>query len=228
MLTPPKLSRDWILACLNDAYGLELARAAFLPIGADINGAVYRVTGHSGVQKLPAPLPMIGRTTEHTSISRSSKPRARPASRRHRPVVQSSGPSQSPWSGPHGHSGEQKLPAGSAAAQVAVSRLSAPPGMTRRRTPAGRLVVCGCGEPVAHGHVAPAPQWPPGATPPVRRRGVVSQDCAWTAACTSGPYAHRHRLRALRRDRRIGRARSRRATPLDPDAGRRDGGDLGR
>ncbi|MGE5335336.1 MAG: phosphotransferase enzyme family protein [Nitrososphaerota archaeon] len=43
MLTPPAISADTIIACLRERYGLHVARATFLPIGADINTAVFRL-----------------------------------------------------------------------------------------------------------------------------------------------------------------------------------------
>lgn len=48
MLTPPALSTDAIIACLRDAYGLRICQVTFLPIGADVNAAVYRVTADDG------------------------------------------------------------------------------------------------------------------------------------------------------------------------------------
>lgn len=48
MLTPPDLSVDAIVGCLRDAYGLRVRRATFLPIGADVSAAVYRVEADDG------------------------------------------------------------------------------------------------------------------------------------------------------------------------------------
>lgn len=48
MLTPPALSTDTIIACVRDIYGLHIGRVAFLPIGADVNTAVYRVDAEDG------------------------------------------------------------------------------------------------------------------------------------------------------------------------------------
>src|ERR1041385_6802285 len=42
MLEKPDLPDEKIVACLQDAYGLSIAHVAFLPLGADINTAVYR------------------------------------------------------------------------------------------------------------------------------------------------------------------------------------------
>jgi len=44
MLTPPALSAGAIIACLRDSFGLSIRQVIFLPIGADVNTAVYRVT----------------------------------------------------------------------------------------------------------------------------------------------------------------------------------------
>lgn len=48
MLTPPALSTDTIIASLRDAYGLSISQVTFLPIGADVNAAVYRLTADNG------------------------------------------------------------------------------------------------------------------------------------------------------------------------------------
>lgn len=44
MLTKPNLKNEEIIACLRDAYGLTIDKVLFLPLGADFNTAVYRVT----------------------------------------------------------------------------------------------------------------------------------------------------------------------------------------
>jgi spectinomycin phosphotransferase len=43
MLEKPDLQEERIIACLEDEYGLPATRLAFLPVGADLNTAVYRV-----------------------------------------------------------------------------------------------------------------------------------------------------------------------------------------
>ena len=48
MLEKPDLSDERIAACLQDAYGLHRVQVAFLPLGADPNTAVYRVTAGDG------------------------------------------------------------------------------------------------------------------------------------------------------------------------------------
>ncbi|HSH78063.1 MAG TPA: aminoglycoside phosphotransferase family protein [Herpetosiphonaceae bacterium] len=48
MLTPPDISDDRIIACLHDSFGLHISEVTFLPIGADGNSAVYRVTADDG------------------------------------------------------------------------------------------------------------------------------------------------------------------------------------
>ncbi len=42
MLEKPDLQDEKIIACLRDAYGLRVVYIAFLPLGADLNTAVYR------------------------------------------------------------------------------------------------------------------------------------------------------------------------------------------
>ena len=42
MLEKPDLPDERILACLQDEYGLWVSKVAFLPLGADLNTAVYR------------------------------------------------------------------------------------------------------------------------------------------------------------------------------------------
>lgn len=44
MLTRPYLKNERIITCLHDNYGLDVAEISFLPLGADFNTAVYRVT----------------------------------------------------------------------------------------------------------------------------------------------------------------------------------------
>ena len=44
MLIEPDLKDEEIIACLRDAYGLTVEKIAFLPLGADFNTAVYRIT----------------------------------------------------------------------------------------------------------------------------------------------------------------------------------------
>jgi spectinomycin phosphotransferase len=48
MLTAPNLKDEEIIACLRDAYGLTIDKVMFLPLGADFNTAVYRVTATDG------------------------------------------------------------------------------------------------------------------------------------------------------------------------------------
>lgn len=43
MLTPPDLSHEAIARCLADTYKLHIARLEFLPLGADIDSAVFHV-----------------------------------------------------------------------------------------------------------------------------------------------------------------------------------------
>ena len=44
MLVKPNLKDEKINRCLQDAYGLTVEKIAFLPLGADFNTAVYRIT----------------------------------------------------------------------------------------------------------------------------------------------------------------------------------------
>jgi len=48
MLIKPDLKDEEIVRCLRDAYGLTIEKVAFLPLGADFNTAVYRVTTNNG------------------------------------------------------------------------------------------------------------------------------------------------------------------------------------
>ena len=43
VLEKPDLQDENIIACLQDEYGLLVVQIAFLPLGADLNTAVYRV-----------------------------------------------------------------------------------------------------------------------------------------------------------------------------------------
>jgi spectinomycin phosphotransferase len=49
MLIKPDLKDEKIIACLQNAYGLTVEKIAFLPLGADFNTAVYRLTTSSQV-----------------------------------------------------------------------------------------------------------------------------------------------------------------------------------
>jgi len=48
MLIKPDLKDEEIIACLLDAYGLNVDKVMFLPIGADFNTVVYSVTTTDG------------------------------------------------------------------------------------------------------------------------------------------------------------------------------------
>jgi spectinomycin phosphotransferase len=48
MLEKPDLPDRLILCRIQDEYGLQVARLAFLPLGADVNTAVYRLETHDG------------------------------------------------------------------------------------------------------------------------------------------------------------------------------------
>jgi len=48
MLEEPDISCDLICAQLQDAYGLQTSVLNFLPLGADVNTAVYRLTAQDG------------------------------------------------------------------------------------------------------------------------------------------------------------------------------------
>jgi transposase InsO family protein len=44
MLIKPDFKDEKIITCLRDAYGLTIEKVVFLPLGADFNTAVYRIT----------------------------------------------------------------------------------------------------------------------------------------------------------------------------------------
>ncbi|HWQ15682.1 MAG TPA: aminoglycoside phosphotransferase family protein [Roseiflexaceae bacterium] len=48
MLEPPDIPHEHIRACLRDAYGVRAPEIAFLPLGADVNTAVYRTVADDG------------------------------------------------------------------------------------------------------------------------------------------------------------------------------------
>ena len=48
MLIKPDLKDKKIIVCLRDAYGLRVEKISFLPLGADFNTAVYRITTNNG------------------------------------------------------------------------------------------------------------------------------------------------------------------------------------
>jgi len=47
MLEKPEIQEEVILFCLQNEYGLANASITFLPLGADVNTAVYRVVDGS-------------------------------------------------------------------------------------------------------------------------------------------------------------------------------------
>jgi spectinomycin phosphotransferase len=49
MLEKPDLQDEKIIACLQDAYGLQIGEITFLPLGADAYAAVYRATTIDGI-----------------------------------------------------------------------------------------------------------------------------------------------------------------------------------
>ncbi len=48
MLQKPDIQDERLIACLYDGYGLRAAQLTFLPLGADVNTAVYRVGASDG------------------------------------------------------------------------------------------------------------------------------------------------------------------------------------
>ena len=48
MLTPPDIAHDAIHKCLAENYGLQATHAEFLPLGADVHSAVFRVQANNG------------------------------------------------------------------------------------------------------------------------------------------------------------------------------------
>ena len=48
MLIKPDLKDEEIVSCLRTAYRLDVVTISFLPLGADLNTAVYRITTHNG------------------------------------------------------------------------------------------------------------------------------------------------------------------------------------
>src|SRR5690349_3580280 len=49
MLEKPSISDEKIIACIQEAYGLSILEIAFLPLGADVNTAVYQATSNDGI-----------------------------------------------------------------------------------------------------------------------------------------------------------------------------------
>ena len=48
MLEKPDLQDEKLVSCLRNGYGLEIIQLAFLPLGADVNTAVYRAVDEDG------------------------------------------------------------------------------------------------------------------------------------------------------------------------------------
>src|SRR4051794_5968015 len=49
MLEKPNVQDEQIATCLRDEYGLNVSEIHFLPLGADMNTAVYRAVTHDGL-----------------------------------------------------------------------------------------------------------------------------------------------------------------------------------
>jgi spectinomycin phosphotransferase len=48
MLTSPAIADETISACLRENYGLRVSQTTFLPLGADVHTAVFRVEADDG------------------------------------------------------------------------------------------------------------------------------------------------------------------------------------
>ncbi|MBE0696279.1 MAG: aminoglycoside phosphotransferase family protein, partial [Anaerolineaceae bacterium] len=48
MLEPPDLSDSLIVSRVEEEFGLDITQIAFLPLGADVNTAVYRAAARAG------------------------------------------------------------------------------------------------------------------------------------------------------------------------------------
>jgi spectinomycin phosphotransferase len=48
MLTPPDIAHEAVLQCLFNAYGLRSSRIEFLPLGADVDSAAFRIFSSEG------------------------------------------------------------------------------------------------------------------------------------------------------------------------------------
>lgn len=66
MLEKPDLQDEKIIACLQDVYGLPVVQVAFLPLGADLNTAVYRVVADN---ETPYFLKLRSGNFEETSVT---------------------------------------------------------------------------------------------------------------------------------------------------------------
>jgi hypothetical protein len=52
VLTKPDIADETIVTCAAESFGLRISNATFLPIGADVNSAVYRLTTLDGARYL--------------------------------------------------------------------------------------------------------------------------------------------------------------------------------
>ena len=50
MLEKPNIPDELIISCLQDEYGLQVAQLEFLPLGADLGTAVYRIVTDEGIE----------------------------------------------------------------------------------------------------------------------------------------------------------------------------------
>ena len=66
MLEKPDLQDEKLIACIQDAYGLRVVQVDFLPLGADLNTAVYRVVADD---RTPYFLKLRGGIFDETSVA---------------------------------------------------------------------------------------------------------------------------------------------------------------
>jgi spectinomycin phosphotransferase len=66
MLEHPDLQDEYIIMCVQDAYGLSVVHVAFLPLGADRNTAVYRIVADD---ETPYFLKLRGGDFDETSVA---------------------------------------------------------------------------------------------------------------------------------------------------------------
>ena len=66
MLEKPDLQDGEIITCLQDEYGLNVVQVAFLPLGADLDTAVYRVVTDD---ETPHFLKLRGGVFDETSVA---------------------------------------------------------------------------------------------------------------------------------------------------------------
>jgi spectinomycin phosphotransferase len=96
VLTKPGIPDETIVKCATESFGLRISNAIFLPIGADVNNAVYRLTTHDAARYL---LKLRRGTFDEIAVRLPAYLHARGISRVMAPLAT---PTKALWANAHG------------------------------------------------------------------------------------------------------------------------------